>query len=55
MQTTSTPIGIKCRITIKTAAGTRSYSGIYPSTFDATIDAMDQLGEAGGKISVVAA
>lgn len=55
MQTTSIPSGIKCRITIKTAAGTRSYSGIFPSTFDATIDAMDQLGEAGGKISVVAA
>lgn len=46
------PKGIKCRITIKTAAGTRSWHGIYPSTFDATIDAMDQLGEAGGKISV---
>lgn len=52
MQTTSTPSGIKCRITIKTAAGTRSYSGVFPSTIDATIHAMDQLGEGQGRISV---
>ena len=55
MQTKSTPIGIKCRITIKTASGSRSYHGVYPSTFAATIDAMDQLGDVAGKISVVAA
>jgi hypothetical protein len=49
---TSTPSGIKCRVTIKTATGSRSYSGIFPSTFDATLDAMDQLGDGQGRISV---
>jgi hypothetical protein len=52
MQTTSTPSGIKCRVTIKTAGGSRSYSGFFPSTIDATIYAMDQLGEGQGRISV---
>jgi hypothetical protein len=52
MQTTSTPSGIRCRVTIKTASGSRSYSGIFPSTFDATLDAMDQLADARGSISV---
>lgn len=52
MHTTSTPSGIRCRVTIKTASGSRSYSGIFPSTIDATIHAMDQLGEGQGRISV---
>jgi hypothetical protein len=52
MHTTSTPSGIKCRVTIKTASGSRSYSGVFPSTIDATIDAMDQLGDGQGRISV---
>ncbi len=52
MQTTSTPSGIKCRVTIKTANGSRSYSGVFASTFDATLDAMDQLADAHGSISV---
>lgn len=52
MQTTSTPSGIKCRVTINTATGLISYSGIYTSTIDATIDAMDRLGEGQGRISV---
>jgi len=52
MQTTSTPSGIKCRITINPATGSRSYSGIFRSTIDATIDAMDRLGDSQGRISV---
>jgi hypothetical protein len=52
MHTTSTPSGIRCRVTIKTAGGSRSYSGVFASTIDATIHAMDQLGEGQGRISV---
>ncbi len=52
MQTTSTPIGIKCQVTIKTVAGIRCYSGVYPSTFAATLDAMDQLSDGQGRVSV---
>jgi hypothetical protein len=52
MQTRSAPSGIKCRVTIKTATGSRSYSGIFQSTIDATIDAMDRLGDGQGRISV---
>jgi hypothetical protein len=53
MQTTSTPSGIKCRVTIKTATGSRSFVGIYPSTSSAVIHAMDHLAQDGqGHISV---
>jgi hypothetical protein len=49
---TSTPSGIKCRVTINTATGSRSFVGIFPSTSAAVIHAMDQLGEGQGRISV---
>ena len=49
---TSTPSGIKCRVTIKTATGSRSFVGIFPSTSSAVIHAMDQLADAQGRISV---
>lgn len=49
---TPTPSGIKCRITIKTAQGTRGWIGIFPSTCAAIISAMDQLADAQGRISV---
>lgn len=44
--------GIKCQITIKTEAHQTSYTGIFRSTIDATIDAMDRLGHAHGRINV---
>lgn len=52
MQTTSTSTGIKCQVTIKTGTCTRCYWGIYPSTFAATIDAIEQLQDGQGRVSV---
>ena len=47
---------MKCTITIRAPGQpVRTIRGIYPSTMDAAIAALDMLTEAGGKISVVAA
>ncbi len=43
---------IRCHVTIKTATGSRSYSGVFPSTMAATIDAMDHLADGHCRISV---
>ena len=44
---------IKCQVTVKTADGAQhSYGGLYPSTCDAVIDALERFGIA--KISAKA-
>jgi hypothetical protein len=43
---------MKCRVTISTPAGVRVVDGIWPSTFEAAIAAMDWLAGGVGKVSV---
>jgi hypothetical protein len=35
----------KCKITIRTATGKRSYVGIFKTTIDATLSALDRANE----------
>ena len=52
---TTSKSGIKCQVTIKPESmPAMAYIGIFKSTMDAIIDAMDRLGEAHGRISVKA-
>jgi len=52
---TTNKSGIKCQVTIKfESMPAMVYTGIFRCTVDATIDALDRLGEAHGRISVKA-
>jgi hypothetical protein len=43
---------MQCRVTISTPAGVRTIDGIWPSTFEAAIAAVDWLAGGVGRVSV---
>lgn len=43
---------MQCRVTISTPAGVRTIDGIWPSTFEAAIAAVEWLAGGVGKVSV---
>lgn len=43
---------LRCQISVRTAASSHTYSGIFRSTFDALIDALGRLEGVSAKVTV---